>query len=60
MKNYKVIQVKVKWATGGFDTGEIENEINTFAKEGWEMISCVKSTTNTELIIFLEREELNI
>ncbi len=39
MKEYKIISQKDKWFSGKFDPQALENALNSYAKQGWRVIS---------------------
>ena len=62
MKEYKVLTQKDKWFSGKFDPAVLEQAINSYANQGWE----VKTATTAQIpgfggpreecLIILERE----
>lgn len=62
MKEYKVLTLKDKWFTGKFNPEKLEEAINSYASQGWSVISMASATipgfgTREELIILLERDK---
>jgi len=63
MKEYKVLSQKDKWFSGKFDPEKLENAINAYAQQGWQVISAATASipgltsTREEIIIILEREK---
>jgi hypothetical protein len=60
MKNYKVLSL-LKDFSGKFETEKIEQTLNTLAKEGWKVVSCVSGnfyfgTAQSEFAIILEKD----
>lgn len=63
MKSYKVLSQKDKWFSGKFDPAKLEDALNAYAQQGWELK--VGSTADVpsfggsrqEFIAILEREE---
>lgn len=62
MKQYKVMTQKDRFFAGKFDPEKLEAAINSYAKEGWEVIAVttanVPSFTGAreEMIVVLERD----
>ncbi len=63
MKEYKVLTQKDKWFNGKFDPQLLENALNAYAKQGWEVkgvttaeIPGFFNSTREECIIILERD----
>lgn len=63
MKEYKVLTQKDRFFGGKFDPEKLEKAINSYATEGWAVISVatanIPSLTGSreELIIVMEREK---
>jgi len=64
MKEYKVLTQKDKWFSGKFDPTKLEQAINAYASQGWQVAATATaaipgflSTTREEMIIILEREK---
>ena len=63
MKQYKVLTQKDRFFGGKFDPEKLEAAINSYAVEGWCVVSVatasIKSITGTreEMIVILEREK---
>ena len=64
MKEYKVLTQKDKWFGGKFDPLQLEKAINSYADEGWRVVSTSTatfpgffSTNREELITILERDK---
>jgi hypothetical protein len=65
MKKYKVLTKKDSPTqyTGEFDPEKWENVINTYAKQGWAIVSCVSVPSNNmnprawDLFTVLEKDE---
>ena len=63
MKSYKVLSQKDKWFSGKFDPAKLEEALNAYAQQGWELK--VGATADVpsfggsrqEFIAILEREE---
>jgi type II secretory pathway component PulF len=59
---YKVLTQKDKWFSGKFDPVKLEEAINSYAQQGWRVISCATATipgfgtTREEFITVMERE----
>lgn len=62
MKVYKVLTQKDRFFAGKFDPEKLETAINSYAAEGWRVISAATASipsftgTREEMIIILERE----
>lgn len=63
MKQYKVLTQKDRFFAGKFDPEKLEAAINSYASEGWEVVSIatanVPSFTGAreELIVVMSREK---
>jgi translation elongation factor EF-1beta len=63
MKKYKVLQVAGSPSNVSINTKELEEDLNSKAKEGWNVISCTPSnftfqgTEINRLIIIFEKDE---
>jgi hypothetical protein len=63
MKEYKVLTQKDRFFGGKFDPEKLEKAINSYAAEGWQVISVATATIPTltssrdEMVIVLEREK---
>jgi hypothetical protein len=63
VKQYKVMTQKDRFFAGKFDPEKLEAAINSYAVEGWCVVSVstasIKSTTGNreEIIVILEREQ---
>ena len=63
MKEYKVLTYKDRFFAGKFDPERLEQAMNSFAAEGWEVIAVttgkIPSLTGAreEVVIFMEREK---
>ena len=63
MKEYKVLSQKDKWFSGKFDPENLERAMNSYAAQGWRVITCatakIPSFTGDreEMIIVLERDK---
>ena len=44
MKEYKVMSQKDKWLSSKFDPAKLEEGINAYAEEGWEVVSIATAT----------------
>jgi hypothetical protein len=62
MKEYKVLTQKDRFFAGKFDPEKLETAINSYATEGWAVISVATATIKSmassreEIIVVLERE----
>lgn len=61
-KEYKVLTQKDKWFSGKFDPEMLESAINSYARQGWRVVSCATATfpgligvPREELVVILER-----
>lgn len=63
MKKYKVLTQKDKWFSGKFSPEKLEQAINSYAEQGWTVVTTATAdipgfgTNRQELIVILEREE---
>lgn len=63
MYKYKVLTQKDKWFSGKFDPAKLEDALNSYAEQGWRLVSCATAdipgfgTTRQEFVAVLEREE---
>ena len=64
MKEYKVLTQKDKWFSGKFDPEKLEQAINAYAQQGWQVIACTTATFpgmltggREEMITVMEREK---
>ena len=63
MKEYKVLTQRDKFFGGKFDPVKLETVINSYAAEGWAVISMATASVialggeRDEIIIILEREK---
>ncbi len=62
-KEYKVLTQKDKWFSGKFDPMILEQALNSYAQQGWRVVTAVTaeipgwfSNTREECIVILERE----
>lgn len=62
MKEYKVLTQKDKFLTGKFNPETLENALNAYAKEGWEVVVGTTASipgfggSREEFIALLERD----
>ena len=62
MKEYKILTQKDKWFSGKFDPVVLEQAINSYAKQGWEVKAATTAQipaftgNREECLIILERE----
>ncbi len=65
MKEYKVLTQKDRFFGNKFDPMKIENALNAYAEEGWELKVSTTAQfpgwggTREELVMILERERKN-
>ena len=64
MKEYKVLSQKDKWFSSKFDPDKLEEAINSYAQQGWRVISCATASfpgfmsgNREEMIVLLERDK---
>ncbi|MDC0651233.1 DUF4177 domain-containing protein [Hellea sp.] len=63
MKEYKVMTQKDKFLSGKFDPEKLEEAMNAYAEEGWEVISVASASmpgfggTRDEMVVVFEREK---
>ena len=62
MKQYKVLTQKDKWFSGKFDPARLEEALNSYAEQGWRLVSCATADipgfggSRQEFIAVLERD----
>ena len=63
MKEYKVLTQKDKWFSGKFDPEKLQNALNSYAEQGWRVVSSFSAdipalfgAARQEAIIIMERE----
>ena len=62
-KQYKVLSQKDKWFSRKFDPETLEQAINSYASQGWQVRSVTTATipgfggSREELIVLFERDE---
>ena len=62
MKQYKVMSQKDKWFSQKFDPERLEEAINSYASQGWRVISVATATipgfggSREEMIVVFERD----
>lgn len=63
MKEYKVLTQKDKWFSGKFDPERLEQAINSYAAQGWRVVTAATasfpglfSSNREEMIVILERD----
>jgi len=64
MKEYKVLTQKDKWFSGKFDPEKLEQGLNAYAQQGWNVIAATTASfpsllgnTRDEIVVFLERDK---
>lgn len=63
MKKYKVLSQKDKWFSGKFDPKKLEDALNAYAEQGWELKVAATADipsfggNRQEFIAIMEREE---
>ena len=61
MKQYIVLTMKDKWFSGKFDPQRLQDALNAYAQQGWELNSCATAdipgfgSSRQEVIAVLER-----
>ena len=61
MKQYKVLTQKDRFFAGKFDPEKLESAINSYAEQGWEVVSIATASipsfggNREELVVVLER-----
>lgn len=58
MKEYKVMTQKDKWFSGKFDPIKLEEALNSYAQQGWVLVSCATADiggSRQEFVAVLER-----
>ncbi|WP_278922723.1 DUF4177 domain-containing protein [Pseudophaeobacter profundi] len=62
MKEYKILSQKDKFFSGKFDPQLLEQAINAYAEQGWEVVSMTTASmpsfggSRDEVIVLFERE----
>lgn len=62
MKEYKILSQKDKFFSGKFDPQLLENAINAYAEQGWEVVSMATASipafggSRDEVIVLFSRE----
>ena len=63
MKEYKVLTQKDRFFAGKFDPEKLEQAINSYAAEGWAVISVATASipsftgTREEMVVIMERDK---
>lgn len=63
MKKYKVLTQKDKWFSGKFSPEKLEEALNSYAEQGWVVVSAATADipgfggSRQELVFILERDE---
>lgn len=64
VKEYKVLTQKDKWFSGKFDPELLEKALNSYAAQGWRVVSAATATfpafiggNREEMIVILERDK---
>ncbi len=64
MKEYKILSQKDKWFSGKFDPDNLEKAINSYAQQGWRVVSAATATFpgligghREEMVVILERDK---
>ena len=62
MKQYQVLTLKDKWFSGKFDPQKLQEALNSYAQQGWRLVSCATAdipgfgSARQEFIAVLERD----
>ena len=62
MKEYHVLTMKDKWFSGKFDPQKLQEALNAYAQQGWELKCCATAdipgfgSTRQEFVAVLERD----
>ncbi len=63
MKEYKVLSQKDKWFSGKFDPELLEQALNAYAQQGWQVVTASTAqfpalfgANREEIVVILERE----
>ena len=63
-KEYKVLTQKDKWFSQKFDPETLEKALNSYASQGWQVVSAVTATfpgliggNREEIVIIMERDK---
>ena len=64
MKEYKILTQKDKWFSGKFDPELLEKALNSYATQGWQVISAATAQfsgffgdNREEIVIIMERDK---
>jgi predicted rRNA methylase YqxC with S4 and FtsJ domains len=63
MKEYKVLTQKDKWFAGKFDPEKLEQAINSYATQGWEVVSVATASipgltgNREEMVVVMARNK---
>lgn len=63
MKEYKVMTQKDKWFAGKFDPELLEKAINSYAEQGWQVVSIATASipgfagNRDEMVVLLARDK---
>lgn len=60
MKEYKILTQKDKWFSGKFDPLKLEQAINSYAQQGWKLVSSfsanIGGSYREEAVLIMERD----
>ena len=62
MKQYQVLTMKDKWFSGKFDPLKLQEALNSYAQQGWQLATCATAdipgfgNARQEFIAILERD----
>ncbi|HBC30835.1 MAG TPA: DUF4177 domain-containing protein [Clostridiales bacterium] len=62
MKEYKVLTQKDKWFSGKFDPQKLQDALNSYAQQGWRLVTCATAdipalgTSRQEFVAVMERD----
>ena len=63
MKEYFVLTMKDKWFSGKFDPQKLQGALNSYAEQGWRLVSCATADipgfggSRQEFVAVMERDK---
>jgi hypothetical protein len=57
LKEYKVLTQKDKWFSVKYDPEKLEQAMNAYAAQGWQVISVVTAEMTGQMFVIFEREK---
>ena len=63
MKEYKILTQKDKWFSGKFDPMKLEEALNAYASQGWQVVTSATAEfvgwgpKREEMVVILERDK---